>query len=111
MDDQQSRGVLEHLSTRFLAQRVGLAERAFRREFKAVTGTSPQRYIVQRRMDQAAAMLAETSDTVKNIARCVGYNDPYHFSHVFKATMGVSPLGYRGATRKDRNGGSEKRER
>ena len=95
MDDPRARVALEQLSTRSLARRVGLCENTFRCAFKAVTGRSPQRYMFERRMEQAAGMLAEGDEMIKHIARSIGYNDPYHFSHAFKTIMGMSPSQYR----------------
>jgi AraC-like DNA-binding protein len=41
---------------------------------------------------------------VKVVARDLGYEDPYHFSRVFKRIMGVSPEQYRRGL-DDENGG------
>jgi AraC-like DNA-binding protein len=38
---------------------------------------------------------------IKNVALAIGYEDPYHFSRLFKKSMHVSPEQYRGLRRKE----------
>ena len=40
-------------------------------------------------------MLAGGDETVTQIARAVGFEDPYHFSRVFSRIEGLSPSAYR----------------
>jgi AraC-like DNA-binding protein len=53
--------------------------------------TSPYRYLLARKMNHAAALLARSGGLVKEVAREVGYDDPFHFSRTFKRTLGISP--------------------
>jgi AraC-like DNA-binding protein len=46
-------------------------------------------------MQKASQLLKETRLTVKEIAREMGYADPYIFSRAFKLVMGVSPKKFR----------------
>jgi AraC-like DNA-binding protein len=39
--------------------------------------------------------MLETSRTISSIARMEGYEDPYHFSRVFKRITGQAPTDYR----------------
>jgi AraC-like DNA-binding protein len=78
-----------------LAALANMSEPSFRAAFARATGTSPRRYLEELRMDQAARALVETDRTVTEIAHAVGYDDPYHFSRVFRRVNGVSPRGYR----------------
>jgi AraC-like DNA-binding protein len=80
-----------------LAALAHMSEGAFRAAFVRTTGSSPRRYLEERRMAQAARALLETDRTVAEVARAVGYDDPYHFSRAFRRVHGVSPSGYRGA--------------
>lgn len=52
---------------------------------------SPYRYLMTRKMNHAAALLARSGGLVKDVARQIGYDDPFHFSRTFKRTLGVSP--------------------
>ncbi|MBS1676471.1 MAG: helix-turn-helix transcriptional regulator [Actinobacteria bacterium] len=78
-----------------LAALANMSEPSFRAAFARATGSSPRRYLEESRMEQAARALVETDRTVTEIARAVGYEDPYHFSRVFRRVNGVSPRGYR----------------
>ncbi|MBS1879668.1 MAG: helix-turn-helix transcriptional regulator [Actinobacteria bacterium] len=78
-----------------LAALAHMSEASFRAAFARTTGSSPRRYLEEQRMEQAARALVETDRTVTEISHAVGYEDPYHFSRVFRRVNGVSPRGYR----------------
>jgi AraC-like DNA-binding protein len=64
--------------------------------FKEETGESPINYLIKIRLEKAKDILLNTeSDSIKNIANQVGYDDVYHFSKLFKKYYGISPLYYR----------------
>ena len=65
--------------------------------FRARTGLAPMSYLTHARMLQAAWMLTETSATVAEVARSVGYADQFHFSRRFRQVRGVAPSAYREA--------------
>ena len=70
----------------------GISDTYFRKIFIARFGTSPQKYIVNKRISQAKSMLeAGDFDTISEISASVGYNDPLHFSRAFKKKYGVAP--------------------
>jgi AraC-like DNA-binding protein len=76
-----------------------MSEAAFREAFVNTIGCAPRRYLEERRVAQAARALLETDRTVGEIAREVGYPDPYHFSRVFRRVTGSSPRRYRQSAR------------
>jgi len=78
-----------------LAEQLDLSEVQFRRRFKARAGLPPGAYVLQCRLQRAAAALRDTDDTARQIARDVGYDDPVHFTKLFKRTFGLPPLAYR----------------
>jgi AraC-like DNA-binding protein len=43
------------------------------------------------RMQRAAGLLLEPGALVKNVARELGYSDPFHFSRAFKRHFGFAP--------------------
>ncbi|MFE2679621.1 helix-turn-helix domain-containing protein, partial [Streptomyces hygroscopicus] len=56
----------------------------------------PLTYLTRWRMTLAADLLVEQeSTTVANIARAVGYSDPFGFSAAFKRVRGVNPSEFR----------------
>ncbi|SDY30240.1 Two-component response regulator, YesN/AraC family, consists of REC and AraC-type DNA-binding domains [Evansella caseinilytica] len=61
------------------------------REFKAQTGYTFSEYLMRYRMEKAKEFFAEGVDKIGEVCRLVGYEDPKHFSAVFKRIEGVSP--------------------
>ena len=78
-----------------MAELRGLSTAQFRREFLQRTGMLPKHYLEQVKLRQAAADVANTSATMRDIARRYGYHDAFHFSRRFKALFGMSPTQYR----------------
>ena len=74
----------------------GLSPRRFNDLFKALVGTTPNRYLVLRRIEQAKALLELQSMTVSEIAEQCGFSDVYYFSKVFKQSYGVPPSKWNG---------------
>ena len=83
------------LSSAGLAEKCGMSQTAFRQAFQKVTGRNPHQYFEQLRIERAAQSLLQTERSINSIARAEGYDDPYHFSRVFKRVMGVSPHQFR----------------
>lgn len=63
--------------------------------FTDMVGESPHKYLLGIRMTQAKYLLAETNIQIADIAKNVGYDDPYYFSRIFKKYTGQSPSAYR----------------
>lgn len=79
------------LSLPDLAQAAHLSVDHFGRVFRSVTGMSPMQRLRVLRMEQARRLLTCSGMRVREVAASVGFDDPYHFSRVFRQTMGVSP--------------------
>jgi len=61
------------------------------RLFKRFAGETPYQFLIRLKMASAAEILLAQNTTVKNVAAQVSFDDPYHFSRVFKARHGLSP--------------------
>jgi len=83
------------LTVEAMAHRCGLGLTTFRQEFRAMTGSKPHEYFERSRMELAARRLQESTMTVAEVGRLVGYEDPYHFSRVFQRVHGLSPKKWR----------------
>jgi AraC-like DNA-binding protein len=78
-----------------LARQFGCSAGYFHRRFKEHTGLPPTAYLLRLRVQRAAHLLAHTAWPVAEIARQVGFEDPYYFSRVFRKLMGHAPVTYR----------------
>ncbi|HYG72112.1 MAG TPA: helix-turn-helix transcriptional regulator, partial [Actinomycetota bacterium] len=92
-----------HLEARF-AEPIDLAELSrvalmspfhLARAFRARTGTSPHRYLMDVRLRAVEAMLRDGELTVSRIADRTGFGSPSHLSRRFAARYRMSPSSYR----------------
>lgn len=67
------------------------------RMFKQLTGFSPIRYLIRRRMDVAKLRLSASNRTIAEISEEIGL-EPHYFSRVFKEETGFTPSDYRKMT-------------
>jgi AraC family transcriptional regulator len=87
-----------------LAQALRLADMArlarlspfhFARAFKQSFGMPPHRYHVTRRIARAKDLLAESGNSVTDIARELGFAQTSSFSSTFRRVAGASPSDFR----------------
>jgi AraC family transcriptional regulator len=74
-----------------LAQECGLSISHFARSFKASFGVSTHRWLVQRRIERAQALLMETRESLADIAERAGFSDQAAFTRAFHQIVGISP--------------------
>ena len=73
---------------------------SFKREFRRHYDTSPGRWLVQRRLDYAAALLRSSLEkTITDIVFDSGFEDVSHFSRSFRERFEMSPTEYRESPR------------
>jgi AraC family transcriptional regulator len=77
-----------------LANIAELSPRHFCRSFKVATGTTPYRYVLQRRIARAKVYLSVGKFSVTEIAFRLGFSSHSHFSYCFQKEVGVSPRKY-----------------
>lgn len=85
----------EPLSLADIADTAILSKFYFSRVFRALTGTSPGRFLAAVRLAKAKELLLETSASVTEISYMVGYNSLGTFTSRFTRSVGVSPARYR----------------
>lgn len=85
----------EYLTLDELYEGIPYDEYYIGRLFKKVTGFSPKRYILRRRISIAQSLLINTSLLLTEISSRVGYDDPNYFGKKFKKVIGMSPRFYR----------------
>lgn len=82
-----------------LAATVGLSRAALARRFTHLVGEPPMTFLTAWRLALAADLLADTTDTVEQVARQVGYGNAFALSSAFRRTYGASPREHRTRTR------------
>ncbi|MBQ6644537.1 MAG: AraC family transcriptional regulator [Saccharopolyspora sp.] len=79
-----------------LAERTGVSRSTLAKRFTELVGEPPLTYLTRWRMTLAADLLAEReAATIADIARTVGYSDPFGFSAAFKRVQGLNPSEFR----------------
>ncbi len=81
----------EPLDTETIARSLNISYSRFRRDFKRVTGLSPNQYHLQLRIGRAKELLNNTTLSVGEIAYKLGYNSPFYFSKIFQQKTGMRP--------------------
>lgn len=82
-------------SVKEMATQCFISEEQLNRITKSLYGRSPRSHLISLRMEKAADLLQHTDWSVGMLAQRLGYNDPYNFTHRFKAYFGCSPREYR----------------
>jgi AraC-like DNA-binding protein len=85
----------EHIDIADLANITGLSPCHFSRAFKQSMGMPPHRYLISRRVREAARLIESTDRPMFEIALDVGFSDQSHFTRVFSSQVGESPSQYR----------------
>lgn len=78
-----------------LAGAVGLSVGFLVVVFRAGLGTTPHRYVVERRLARARQELVGTRQPIATIAAACGFADQAHLTRSMRATLGVTPAAYR----------------
>ena len=86
-------GFTQPLTIDIIAKEAAMSEYHFFRLFKKTFGTSPHQYLLNKRL-QAAAALLTTDLSISDIAIECGFTDVFAFSKTFKKRYGVSPSSF-----------------
>jgi AraC family transcriptional regulator, regulatory protein of adaptative response / methylphosphotriester-DNA alkyltransferase methyltransferase len=74
-----------------IARRVASSRRQLQRAYAEIGGTTFREHLTRVRMERAAALLANGSLTVREVARRVGYRQPAQFAKTFRRHLGSVP--------------------
>lgn len=85
----------EAISQPQVAKAAGMSTSRFRAFFKETTGWGFARYLREQRLERAAKLLRESSDSIATIAHSTGFADQSHLLRWFRDKYGVSPKAYR----------------
>ena len=103
LDDRRLRRVLQYVEEH-LAEDITVADLAnvaclsifhFTRAFSATMGVPPHRYVSQRRLESAKAMIAAGRASLREIALDCQFSSESSFARAFQRAMGMTPAAYR----------------
>lgn len=84
-----------HLDNRLLlgelCEVVGLRSSHFKALFKRSLGVSVHQYVIRRRVNRAAELLAHRGARLGDVAEAVGFTDPSHMARWMRRVAGVTP--------------------
>lgn len=83
-----------------IAERFNISVHYLGRKFRNAYGTSIAGAITNKRLEAAEQIILKHNDTIKNIAKQVGFLDSNYFSVLFKKKYGCSPSVYKQALEK-----------
>ncbi|MFD6517932.1 GlxA family transcriptional regulator [Rhodococcus sp. NPDC060176] len=85
----------ETLSVDRLARQARMSRRSFVRHFHRATGTTPARWVLERRLHEARILLETTGGSIDEIATACGFGSSVTFRQNFVSAFATSPTGYR----------------
>ena len=74
-----------------IASYTGRSLSTFRRDFKKCSNMTPQKWLIQKRLEEAHALIGKGKKRISEICFDVGFKNLSHFSKVYKEKYGHSP--------------------
>jgi AraC-like DNA-binding protein len=74
-----------------LAGMMQISKRSLSMKCRALLGDSPAQLFTRFKIQKAVQLLSHTDRPVKEISYELGFENPYHFSRVFRRICGTTP--------------------
>jgi AraC family transcriptional regulator len=89
--DYMQGNLLSDLRLKELASVAGLSPSQFGRAFKSSTGTTPHRWILERRVELAQRLMRNSGMSIAIASDMAGFANASHFTKTFRSLKGVTP--------------------
>lgn len=93
--DFMEKNYKNELSMQEIAYYTGRSLSTFKRDFKQCSDLTPQKWLIQRRLEAAHELIRKGGRKVSQVCYDVGFENLSHFSKIYKATYGVAPTAER----------------
>ena len=79
-----------------LASELNVSRSSLYSKFEALTGMTPNDYVLQRKLKKASDLLKNNTElNISEISDSLGFGSPRYFSRCFKNHFGISPAEYK----------------
>lgn len=82
-------------SPSLIAEELGISTRQLERLFGRYLNSTPKHYFMEMRLQRAQNLLVQSEHSVTQIAMACGFQTTSHFSKVYRAHFGISPIAQR----------------
>lgn len=89
--DFMNKNYMFDLSMEEIAHFTGRSLATFKRDFKKISSLSPQKWLIEKRLEAARLQLQDKQKKVSDVYLEVGFKNFAHFSTAFKRQFGYSP--------------------
>ncbi|ADB40875.1 helix-turn-helix transcriptional regulator [Spirosoma linguale] len=86
---------INHQSVRQYAKQLGITERRLQQATAEAVGKTPKQLIDERLLLEAKRLLVHTNQSIKEIAFTLGFEEPTHFSRLFRHHLAQTPAQFR----------------
>jgi AraC family transcriptional regulator len=93
--ERMEAGLAADLTLAELATESGYSRSHFTRMFKAATGQTPHRHLLELRLRRAQSMLNDRALSLTDVALACGFSSHAHLSTAFRLRFGMAPSAYR----------------
>jgi len=80
------------ISPSVIALDLGISTRQLERLFGKYLNSSPKKYFMEMRLERARHLLLQSEASITEVAMACGFESPGHFSRVYRANFGVTPM-------------------
>ncbi len=89
--DFLSKNYMHDLSMEEIASYTGRSLSTFKRDFSRISPLTPQRWIMQKRLEVAHTEIVKKGRKVSEVCMDVGFKNLSHFSRLYKRAYGAAP--------------------
>lgn len=89
--DFMNENYMQELTLDDMAHYTGRSVAAFKRDFKKISDTTPERWLTRKRLNKAYELIQGGNLKIVDVCYRVGFKNPSHFSTAFKRMFGITP--------------------